>query len=80
MSDVPQEVAMRTRTRQVVRMLADMRHAAHCRALRSAATQEAMRLADEEARAEPDASGTEPSDTASDCRPPSEAKARSGFH
>jgi hypothetical protein len=47
-----QEAAMRTRTRQVVRMLADMRHAAHCRALRYTATQEAMRLAENEADAD----------------------------
>lgn len=40
---------MRTRTREVVRMLATFRHSAHCRRLRAAAAaQEARALADEE--------------------------------
>jgi hypothetical protein len=40
---------MRTRTREVVRMLAMFRHSAHCRRLRAAAAaQEARDLADEE--------------------------------
>lgn len=40
---------MRTRTRQVVRMLATFRHSAHCRRLRAAAAAQAARdLADEE--------------------------------
>ncbi|SAK63029.1 hypothetical protein AWB80_02816 [Caballeronia pedi] len=54
---------MRTRTREVVRMLATFRHAAHCRRLRAAAAaQEARDLAnetsqddaEEDERAEPD--------------------------
>jgi hypothetical protein len=40
---------MRTRTREVVRMLAMFRHSAHCRRLRAAAAaQEARDLASEE--------------------------------
>ncbi|WP_250515355.1 hypothetical protein [Caballeronia sp. INDeC2] len=39
---------MRTRTREVVRMLATFRHSAHCRRLRAAAAaQEVRDLADE---------------------------------
>ncbi|SAK50840.1 hypothetical protein AWB78_01083 [Caballeronia calidae] len=56
---------MRTRTREVMRMLATFRHSAHCRRLRAAAAaQEARDLASEETtqddaieedeRAEPD--------------------------
>ncbi|SAK61918.1 hypothetical protein AWB76_03142 [Caballeronia temeraria] len=55
---------MRTRTREVVRMLATFRHSAHCRSLRAAAAaQEARDLAnepspddapEEDERAEPD--------------------------
>jgi len=40
---------MRTRPREVVRMLAMFRRSAQCRALRAASAQEAMRLAREEA-------------------------------
>lgn len=73
---------MRTRTRQVVRMLADMRHAAHCRALRAVATQEAMRLAVEEAEA--DAGSQEESheapDTSSDAHPIEAVKRGPGYH
>jgi len=40
---------MRTRTREVVRMLATFRHSAHCRRLRAAAAAQAARdLANEE--------------------------------
>ena len=42
---------MRTRTREVVRMLAMFRHSAHCRRLRAAAAaQEARDLANEESQ------------------------------
>jgi hypothetical protein len=44
-----QEATMTMRTRQVVRMLATFRHAAHCRVVRAAKSQEALRLAQEEA-------------------------------
>jgi hypothetical protein len=41
---------MKRRTaRQLVRLLSDIRHSAHCSALRAAATNRAMELADEEA-------------------------------
>ncbi|WP_044042467.1 hypothetical protein [Caballeronia insecticola] len=41
---------MRTRTREVVRMLATLRHSAHCRRLRAAAAAQAARdLSNEEA-------------------------------
>jgi hypothetical protein len=40
---------MNARTRQVVRLLADLRHARRCSALRAAKAQEALRLAEEEA-------------------------------
>jgi hypothetical protein len=44
---------MRTRTREVVRMLATFRHSAHCRRLRAAAAaQEARDLANEESHDE----------------------------
>ncbi|SAL82113.1 hypothetical protein AWB74_06161 [Caballeronia arvi] len=44
---------MRTRTREVVRMLATFRHSAHCRRLRAAAAaQESRALADEETQDE----------------------------
>jgi hypothetical protein len=46
---LPQEATMTIRTRQVVRMLATFRHAAHCRVVRAAKVQEALRLAQEEA-------------------------------
>jgi precorrin-6B methylase 1 len=46
---LPQEATMILRTRQVVRMLATFRHAAHCRVVRAAKSQEALRLAQEEA-------------------------------
>ena len=71
---------MRTRTRQVVRMLADMRHSAHCRALRYAATQEAMRLAASEAE---DGAGRQPpeaSDAPSDPHASLAVKRGTGFH
>lgn len=45
---------MRTRAREVVRLLAAWRHAAQCRALRAASTQEAMQRAKEEADEAPE--------------------------
>jgi hypothetical protein len=39
---------MRTRTRDMVRMLATLRHAAQCRSLRAARAQEEIRLLREE--------------------------------
>ena len=45
---------MRTRTREVVRMLATFRHSAHCKRLRAAAAaQQARDLASEESQDEP---------------------------
>jgi hypothetical protein len=50
-----EEATMRTRTREVVRMLATFRHAAHCRRLRAAAAAQAARdLANEESPEEED--------------------------
>ncbi|WP_244816304.1 hypothetical protein [Caballeronia sp. Lep1P3] len=40
---------MRTRPREVMRLLATLRHSARCRALRASTAQEAMRLARQEA-------------------------------
>jgi hypothetical protein len=63
-------------------MLADMRHAAHCRALRAVATQEAMRLAAEEAEA--DAGSQEETrdapESGSDVRAIEAVKRGPGFH
>lgn len=44
---------MRTKTRHLVRLLSDIKCARECRALRAAATSHTMRLAAEEAAAEP---------------------------
>jgi hypothetical protein len=44
---------MRTKTRHLVRLLSDMKRARECRALRAVATRNTMRLATEEAAAEP---------------------------
>jgi hypothetical protein len=44
-----QEAAMTKRTRRVVRILATFRHAAHCRIVRAAKAQEALKLAQDEA-------------------------------
>jgi hypothetical protein len=74
------EVAMRTRTRQIVRMLADMRHSAHCRTLRYAATQQALRLAASEAEEEQDDQPPETSDTPSEPRAIHAVKRGTGFH
>jgi hypothetical protein len=40
--NVSRETAMRPRTRDVVRMLATLRHAAHCRTLRAANARKAI--------------------------------------
>jgi hypothetical protein len=71
---------MRNRTRQIVRMLADMRHSAHCRTLRYAATQQAMRLAASEAEDEQDDQPPEASDTPSEPRASLAVKRGTGFH
>lgn len=52
---------MRTRPREVVRMLATFRRSAQCRALRAASAQEAMRRANEEAVEAPAAADTDSS-------------------
>ena len=44
---------MRTKTRHLVRLLSDIKRARECRALRAVATRNTMRLATEEAAAEP---------------------------
>jgi hypothetical protein len=44
---------MRTKTRHLVRLLSDTKRTRECRALRAAATRNTMRLASEEAAAEP---------------------------
>ena len=44
---------MRTETRHLVRLLADIKRARECRTLRAVATRNTMRLATEEAAAEP---------------------------
>ena len=44
---------MRTKTRHLVRLLSDIKRARECRALRAVATRNTMRLAAEEAAAEP---------------------------
>jgi hypothetical protein len=57
-------------------MLADMRHAAHCRALRLAA--ETVRLADEEARSQPPAD--EPEAESADTIRLADPDAHTGIH
>ena len=44
---------MRTETRHLVRLLSDIKRARECRTLRAVATRNTMRLATEEAAAEP---------------------------
>jgi hypothetical protein len=44
---------MRTKTRHLVRLLSDIKRARECRTLRAVATRNTMRLAAEEAAAEP---------------------------
>jgi hypothetical protein len=44
---------MRTKTRHLVRLLSDIKGARECRTLRAVATRNTMRLATEEAAAEP---------------------------
>jgi hypothetical protein len=44
---------MRTKTRHLVRLLSDIKRARECRTLRAVATRNTMRLATEEAAAEP---------------------------
>jgi hypothetical protein len=44
---------MRTKTRHLVRMVSDIKRTRECRALRAVATRNTMRLAAEEAAAEP---------------------------
>jgi hypothetical protein len=44
---------MRTETRHLVRLLSDIKRARECRTLRAVATRDTMRLAAEEAAAEP---------------------------
>jgi hypothetical protein len=63
-------------------MLADMRHAAHCRALRAVATQEAMRLAAAEAEADAvlQEETHEAPETSSDVRPVEAVKRGTGYH
>ncbi|SAL66035.1 hypothetical protein AWB71_03907 [Caballeronia peredens] len=66
---------MRTRTREVVRMLAAFRHSAHCRRLRAAAAAQAARdLANEEADDEPQ------DDDEFTATSAAEARSRSGMH
>ncbi|MDR5783743.1 hypothetical protein QCE63_30465 [Caballeronia sp. LZ065] len=66
---------MRTRTREVVRMLATLRHSAHCRRLRAASAAQAARdLANEVASAAPP-EDDDPADSATDAAAP-----RSGVH
>ncbi|WP_250473801.1 hypothetical protein [Caballeronia sp. GAFFF1] len=55
---------MRARPREMVRLLATLRRSAQCRALRAAAAQEAVRLAQQEA-VEEDADEAEPDSASS---------------
>lgn len=65
---------MRTRPREVVRMLATLRHSAHCRRLRAASAAQAARdLANEAAADAPE--DDDPADSVTDAQEP-----RSGIH
>ena len=71
---------MRTRTREVVRMLATFRHSAHCRRLRAASAAQAARdLANEESPDDEKASDQADSSSA-DERQPQPGKPHRGMH
>ncbi|MDR5838926.1 hypothetical protein [Caballeronia sp. LZ034LL] len=64
---------MRIRPREVVRMLATLRHSAHCRRLRAASAAQAARdLASEAAAADPP-EDDDPADSATDAEGPRSA-------
>jgi len=67
---------MRTRTREVVRLLATFRHSARCRTLRAAAAQEARDLANEPS---PDAPSKD-DERAESKAPPVVRKPHPGMH
>jgi len=58
---------MRTRPREMVRLLATLRRSAQCRALRAAAAQDAMRLAQQEAEEEEASRAERDSDSPDSC-------------